>query len=1136
MKLTIMLIVTFLQVNAATYAQKINLKKDNTALLEILKDLRKQSGYNIFYSEENVKAAGPVSVNLSNLSIEAALRKCLKGTGLDFKVVDKNIIISPEKVPVSKQAVKELIITGRVITEQNDPLPGVTVTLKKTKQYVVTDNTGSYKIIAPDEDAVIVFTYMGYATEERKAGKNQTLNIVLKEENRDLNEVVVTALGIKREEKALGYSLTTLKGEEITNATSNNWTDALSGKVAGLNLLRSNGGPAGSNRIILRGETSLSGTSEALIVIDGIVVSSSSGRTTGNGISYNDESNAPTDYGTSINDINPNDIESISVLKGPGATALYGARGAGGAIVITTKLANPKNKGVGVTFSSNVAIETASRFPEYQYEYGQGDTGNEFYSYGNSVDGNSLSGTPNAWGPKFDGQSFFQYDPNTQSAALFRTPWIAHPTNRKDFFMSGQTFTNNLSVEGGTKETSVRLSYNNLLNTWIIPNTGYERNVISLSLNQKVTSKMQFSGKVNYTNRFSDNLPSVGYSNQTIMYSLIRMAPNARIDEYKDYWIRGQDDVLQNRPYNAAGDNPYLIANEMLNKSNRNTVTGYLQTNYQFNTALSLMLKASVDLSYDSRSQQRPKSSRRYLDGMYRTQNIFNQEINADFLLKYKKDLTRLITADISFGGSILKNRYQRDETRAERLFTPGIYSFANSMDVPLSYPYMSRFGVTSLYSLATFGYSNFLYLDVTGRQDWSSTLFSESGKAQGFFYPSANLSFIVSDKFKLPAYVSLLKLRGSVAKVGSGGTTPYLTSYIYESETNFPSGLTNPRSIANPNLKPESSVSIEFGTDIRFFNGRLGADISVYQNNTKDQILRVPVDRASGFSTAVLNSGEVRNRGLEVAMNGAPVKGRKFSWNINGTFTANRNIVLSLADSVQALQLQKGPGSRGFVEAHVGGSMGDLYGLGYERSPDGQIVYQNGYPVKSLLSRLLTNVYPKWKASIGNEFRSGQFRLNILVDAQFGAEAYSHTYANNAAGGFLKSTLPGRYNGLIGNGVIKNTDGTYRPNDVAAADIWTYYSEHFTPDNVEANIFSTDFIKLREARLDYTFKPALMKKLSLQKASIGVYGRDLFIISKWPSFDPEFGTINNGLIQSGFETGQFPATRTIGINLNVQF
>lgn len=523
---------------------------------------------------------------------------------------------------------------------------------------------------------------------------------------------------------------------------------------------------------------------------------------------------------------------------------------------------------------------------------------------------------------------------------------------------------------------------------------------------------------------------------------------------------------------------------------------------------------------------------------MFRTQNIFNQEINADFLLKYKKQLSKTFDMDFSVGGSTLRNKYQKDEIRAERLFAPGIYSFANSKDIPIALATRNEFGVTSLYGLMSFGYHEFLYLDLTGRQDWSSTLVAGDGKVKGFFYPSANLSAVLNEQLNMSSAFSLFKLRASYAKVGSGGTTPYLTSYVYGAETNFPSGLTNPTVITNPKLKPESTVSVEFGADIRMFNGALGADIAVYQNNTKDQILRVPVDRASGYAYSVLNSGEVQNRGLEIALNGTPVKKPRggFTWNINGTFAANRNKVLSLADSVEVLVLQNGPGGRGSIEAHVGGNMGDLYGLGYLRAPDGQIVYDNGYPVKTQTSRLLANIYPKWKASINNEFRYKQFRLNVLFDAQFGAKAYSHTHANNANAGKLKSTLPGRYNGIIGDGVIRNPDGSYRKNDVVAPEIWTYYSEHFIPDNVEANLFRTDFIKFREARFDYVLSSKLVKRLGLQRATVGIYGRDLFIWSKWPSFDPEFGTLNNGLIQSGFEIGQFPATRTFGANLSLAF
>ncbi|MBS1565319.1 MAG: TonB-dependent receptor, partial [Bacteroidetes bacterium] len=541
-----------------------------------------------------------------------------------------------------------------------------------------------------------------------------------------------------------------------------------------------------------------------------------SGKLTGNSNGAYQGADAAIDFGSGLNDINPDDIESVTVLKGPGATALYGARGAGGAIIITTRNGKSKTKGIGVSFSSNIALESVSRSPDYQNEYGQGDGGQNYYSYGNTVDGVSTKGPSSAWGPRFNGQSFFQYDPITRTTGTVRTPWIAYPDNRDDFFETGKTFTNNISIEGGSAKTNSRLSYTNLHNTWIIPNTGYDRNTIAYSMNQKVTDKFQVSAKINYTNRSSDNLPATGYNNQTIMYWMMYQAPNVNLDWYKPYWIPGQEGILQNHPFSGNLDNPYLIAYEMLNKQNRNSITGNAQINYQFTDRLSLMLRTSLDLAYDARSQQRPKNTARYQDGMYRTQNIFSQEITNDFLLRYAQKSGKL-DYSVSIGGSAMKNRYIVDELRAERLLYPGIFNFSNSKDVPVAYPYRSRFAVNGLYTLITASYDNFLYVDFSGRNDWSSTLATADGVGNtSFFYPSVNTSIILSEKLKLPRFISFLKLRASWAQVGNGGTIPYLTSYTYVSQPTFPSGLSNPTAIANPDLKAELSTNIELGANLR--------------------------------------------------------------------------------------------------------------------------------------------------------------------------------------------------------------------------------------------------------------------------------------------------------------------------------
>ncbi|TGE04866.1 SusC/RagA family TonB-linked outer membrane protein [Hymenobacter fodinae] len=1103
-------------------------------LADVLGSLEQQTGYRFLLVDQAALLSRRVTVHAPHSNLGAVLQLLATQAKVQFTQQDKRIVV---KAGPGAQAITAApdptLVRGHVRDAKGEGLPGVTIRVKDTNVGATTDTDGAYQL-AVEPGSVLVFSYIGYATQQvTTGGPASSYDVVLQEDSKKLDEVVVTALGIQREEKALGYAVTKLDNEQLTEAKSNNWTDALSGKVAGVNLVRSGGGPAGTNRIILRGESSLAGDNDALIVVDGVVLGGSS-RNTGNGSSAYLQSESPVDFGTSLNDINPEDIESVSVLKGPAATALYGARGGNGAVIITTKSGRMRKRGIGVTFNSNAAIESISRTPDYQYEFGQGAAGENYYSFGNTADGASTRSTSSAWGAPFLGQSFFQYDPTTNAAGTERTPWVPYKNNRKDFFETGKTFTNTIAIDGGNERTSLRLSLTNLQNTWIIPNTGYKRNTVALSASHKITDQLQVSSKINYTNRYSDNLPSTGYNNQTIMYWNMFQLPNADLGWLRPYWVPGAEGITQRYPFSSLVDNPYLIAYEMLNKANRHSVTGNVQVNYRFSKDWNLMLRSAIDFAYEARSQQRPKDTEKYKEGMYRTQNIFSQEINHDFLLQYSHTFGKFdVTA--SGGGSRLNNRYDKNELRAERLLYPGVFNLSNSRDLPLTLPYRAEFGVNSFYGLATVAYNKFLYLDLTARKDWSSTLAGPNGIEKISIYPSASLSTIISELVKLPEAISFVKLRGSYAEVGSGSTTPYLTSYTYATATGFPSGLSNPNVIANADLKPRRTRSVELGADLRFLQNRMGVDVTVYRNNTYDQILQVPLDRSSGYDYAALNAGLVRNQGLEIQANAQVLSNPTgFGWKIFGTYTANRNKVIELADSVFTYQLQRGPGGRGTVEARPGGNMGDIYGRGYQRAPDGQIIYDKGYPLLTNQAMYLGSALPKWKGSIGNEFRYGPVRLNVLIDGQFGAKAYSMTHAVLAEQGKTKNTLPGRYNGIIGKGVISNGDGTFRPNDVVAENIPTYYTSHYGRDNVEANLFRTDFIKLREARIDYSLPAALLQRLKLTQATIGVYGRDLYTLTKWPAFDPEFGTLNDNSVDLGFELGQFPSTRTIGLNLTV--
>ena len=511
----------FISAAKAQTSQVITFGASNITLKKAFSELEKLSGMTISYNNSQLDDQQKVNLAKAERTVAETLRLLLQKQSFKIRQTDaRNILLI--------SSVKGKLM-GKVTDQNNEVIPGVSIRILETAQTIQSDNEGNYSISLEPGSYTLITRYISYddRTEKVKisANHNTVLNLSLQESSNALNEVVVTALGIKREEKALGYATKVLKTEQFTDAMSNNWTEALSGKVAGLNLIRSNGGPAGSNKIILRGENNLTGENDALIVVDGVVINHGSGRTTGSGSSAYLQGESPIDFGSGLNDINPDDIEHVSVLKGPGAAALYGQRGANGAVIITTKSGKKRN-GIGVTINSNTSIESISRWPDYQYEYGQGSDGANFYSYGATADGPSTRSTSSAWGPKFNGQSFFQYDPLTQTGGKERTPWIPYENARKGFFDTGRTFTNSVTLDGGNDKTTFRLSLTNVYNHWIIPNTGYSRNTVALSASHKVNDKLQVATKVNYTNKFSDNLPSTGYNNQSIMYWNMFWLPN----------------------------------------------------------------------------------------------------------------------------------------------------------------------------------------------------------------------------------------------------------------------------------------------------------------------------------------------------------------------------------------------------------------------------------------------------------------------------------------------------------------------------------------------------------------------------------------------------------------------------------
>lgn len=1028
---------------------------------------------------------------------------------------------------------QNLVIRGKVMDSSGFPLPGATVIEKGTINGTITDIDGNFQLMLTAENTSIDVSYMGFTTKTVLANTDTVLKIMLQEDINGLKEVVVTALGIKREEKRLGFSQSTVDGESLAQTSPNNWSSGLIGKVAGLNILSSSSGPMNSQQITLRGNNSLNANgNNALIVVDGVPINSEM-TTSGSSNAYIGE-DSPIDYGNGISDINLDDIENVTVLKGPGATALYGSRAANGALIITTK-SGKKSKGLGITFNSSINLDIIQRWPDWQYKYGQGTgksfdkAGNPYYSYGASEDGSSTGGTSSAWGPEFNGQYYYQYDPNLEGQSLEPQLWQPYKDNRKDFWRAGITTTNNISIQGGNEKGSMRLSVGHSKNEWIMPNTGFERVTASINSNYQISDHVKIGSVVNYNNRSSDNLPSTGYNNGSISYFMIFQNPNVDLDWYRNIWQQGQHQIQQIQPFSSYIDNPYLIAYEATNSLASNQITGNVFGKIQLAPQLELMLRTSLNTYYQEREQKRPYSINRYKQGYYETQDIWKQEVNTDFLLSYETDLSALLSLSASVGGNSMDYKYRRTDAFVDGLVVPNVYKLANGVNNPLVQTYDKNKKVNSIYGLFSLGFDNKIFLDVTGRNDWSSTLPAQNNS---FFYPSANVSFIMTEIFSLPKAIDYLKYRFSYAQVGND-TDPYKTSNYY-SQNAFPSSASVSTNLFNANFKPEITTSYETGIEARLFGNKINLDATVYDTNTKNQIISVPLDITTGYSSGVLNSGEVRNRGLEFSIGAKIIDGETFKWKSTLTWARNWNRVMKLADGIDGQQ-EIGSGGNATLLAKVGGTTTAIYGYGFVRSPEGKIVYDAaGLPAYPNEIQYIGDASADWKAGLNNSFSFGNVTFNVLLDGQYGGIIYSQTHHKSVQQGKLTSTYLGREEGvIIGDGVVLNTDGTYTVNtkEVITPD---WYNRYYRRANVESNSFDASFLKLRELSIQYNFSTRTLKNTGISGLNISLFGRNLATVSDFPIYDPETAALNGDTILPGIEMGQLPSPASYGINLKV--
>lgn len=966
---------------------------------------------------------------------------------------------------------------------------------------------------------------------------------VKKDTIKNIDEVVVTALGIKRQDKSLGYVAEKVDAEVFENIQNNNWAQGLEGRVAGLKIQTAGAGPLGSARITLRGEKTFGlGGNYALIVVDGVPLSNS---TTGTGTAAygaGTGGDLPVDLGDGLNSINPDDIESVTVLKGASAAALYGSRAANGALMITTKSGKSKNGKLKVSFNSSLSFDSVLKWPDYQYQYGQGTlakntAGEFFYSYGASADGVSTGGTSSAFGPKFNGQSYFQYDPNLLGQSAERQLWRPYEDNIKGFWETGVTSSNNVSVESSTDKTNFRASLTYLDNKWMMPNTGFNRFNGAISLDHKVTDKFRISTKFNYANTKSDNLPATGYNNQSISYFMIFQNPNVDLAWYKPIWKPGQEEIDQIHPFSSFIDNPYLIAYKMLNGVEKKLITGNISATYDFNKNFSLMLRSGIEMLDEERTTKRPYSSANYLKGFYREQYIKNNEFNNDLLFTFKKDYGKF-NVGANAGGSIRYNQYVMTDFRAEGLKVVGDYSLNNAIALITKAPKPNDQQMNSVYGLVSANYDNLIFLDVTARNDWSSTLNKDN---RSFFYPSVSSSFILSDIFKLSSSnFNYWKLRASWAQVGLGGSPYQIDKYYTPSD--FVGSVLTPSTYVTPNIRPQENTNIEAGMDLSALKNRLSYNFTLYQNTTVDEILGVSTPVESGYTTRIINAGEIRNRGIEMSLNAIPVKSKNFSWNVSANWSMNRNKVISLPEEYTGDNYYTISTVAGvlYYNAVVGGSLGDLYGFKLVRNADGQVVYDatTGLPSRPDRVEKVGNAFPKWRAGFQNDFKIKNWQISFSFDGQYGGMAYSQTHHKMSEQGKLENTLMGRDNPsgtIVGQGVVLNPDGTYSPNTKAVG-LAAYYGDYYRRANIETNTFDTSFIKLRDARIAYSFSKEVIAPLKLTELTLAVFGKNLWMWTKFPMFDPEVAALNDSTITPGAEIGQLPTARTVGFQVNLKF
>ena len=1021
-------------------------------------------------------------------------------------------------------------VTGKVTGSDNQALPGVNVLVSGTSLGTATDAAGNYSINVP-ANASLVFSYISFVSQTVPVNNGSIINVQLVEDSQAINEVIVTALGIRREAKTLGYATATINAEQITTNRTPNFVSGLQGKLAGVNITTMGTGPAGTAKIRIRGQSSFSNQNNPLIVVNGVPIDNSN-YSVSNGGDFPTRAANSSDGGDGLSSINPDDIETMTVLKGATAAALYGSRAKDGVVMITTK-SRGSGKGFSVTYNTNFTTDTPLDFTDFQYEYGQGEGGKR------PTTPNPTSGVW-SFGEKFQpGMTQTLFDNKTY-------PYEPVYNRVKQFYRVGTNFTNTVTVANNGENGGFSLSLGNTDNKGIMENNTFNRKVINLGFTQNITSKLVATGNINYSKENNINPPQLNTQDFSVSTVIFTLANSMPFEALRDNQTLANGDEFTFSRF-LVRNNPYYSMNRHFENITRDRLFGNVALKYQFTDWLYVQGRLAQD-SYVRNQDYNipngyapiPRAPVGFVNGSFTQDVRQNVERNLDLILGANRTFGK-IGVDITLGGNQRYARNDYNSVTVQDFVQPGLYTVANGRIKNPIYA-LSEKKINSVFGAATISYREYLYLNVTARNDWFSTLAPSN---RSILYPSVTGSFVFSQAFasKLPAWVSFGKLRAAYAQVGSDNVNPYSNALYYGVDNNsfpnplgaqVPVGGINTNVVPNKNLRPLRIQETEVGMELKLFQNRIGLDVTYYTKTTDDQILAAQISDASSYTSKLINVGRSMNRGLEMLLTFSPVSTNSFRWDVSANASYNTSEVLRLGLSENDTVITVGGGGGRTLNQVVGKPIGQLYTFTYLRDAQGRQVFgANGFPLRNNTLKNVGNALPRYFGGITNTFTYRGLSLSALIDFKLGFNMISGRNINYVRHGLSKRTLPGRAEGyVIGDGV--NAKGEV--NQVRAL-VQPYY-ESINPLGINEDfVNNAGFWKLRQLSLGYDFSKLLPPGFFVKGLKLNAVANNVLIIRKWTeNMDPEEALVSSdNAVGLDFWPG-LPPTRSVGFNLNARF